>query len=397
MRRPADMALPERSESVHEYRAALMSVFLHTLPQDDPAHRLMPSVQPLTLSEAIAWIQRLPDKLQRKARAHAAYRMAVAAFVERRQQEFEPLLVELMGAQEERRLRDTLSTITVPSPDLVFSAIYEPLARPRPTDSKDAQPPTDTKGPQDPRPPPAADERRDVGPLRNLKRRAAPAPRPLPILAPPQLSPHPPPQHDHSTLDLETLTTTVSIQAPSLRDFKELRRTLDPRNWDASPFWPESYAVELSSDGAEFQRVRVEQPLGETWSGNLFEHVEWNWNATSVSSFRNFLNISYEVSEQPEQIRFTFSLYSCEGSTLFLREARNGVDVDHGFLNVDRVNTPPGAFRIDTQKILRFSDILARHSPLEGPVGSGQILSFMAPAVVGLWMHDLLSSLYFPE
>lgn len=396
MRRLADMELPERPESVHEYRAALMSVFLHTLPRGDPARSLVPTVQPMMLSQAISGIHRLPDKLQRKARAHAAYRLAVAAFVERREQEFEPRLVELLGTQEERQLRERLSFIQQPTPEQVYSAVYEFLS-PAPATTPSQQAPKAPQDAKDPRPPAGAAERGDVIRLRSVRRRPAPAPRALPLLAPPQPPPPPSPQHGQSTLDLETLTTTVSIQAPSQRDFNDLRRALDPRNWDASPFWPESYAVELSSDGAEFQQVLLKQPLGESWQGHLFEHVEWNWNTTSISSFRNFLNIAYEVSEQPQQIRLTFSLYSCEGSTLFIREARNGVDVDHGFVNVDPVNAPPGGFRIDTRKILRFSDILERHSPLEGPVGSGQILSFMAPAVVGLWMHDLLSSLYFPE
>ena len=377
------MALPERPESIHEYRAALMSVFLHTLPRNDPSRLLVPSVKPLTLPQAIAWIHRLPDRLQRKARAHAAFRLAVATFIEQREKEFEPLLIELLGPQEERELREKLQFVERPTLDTVFSAIYEPMTRPT----------TSAPSTQDPEDPRSFAERREAKPELEAHRlrRIAPAPRVLPIMA------APPAQHGQSTLDLENLTTTVRIQAPSLRDFKELRLVLDPRNWSASPFWPESYQVELSEDGTQFQKVQNKQPPGESWHGNLFEHVEWNWNTVSVSSFRNFLNISFEVSENPQQIRLNFSLYSCEGSTLFIREARNGVDVDRGFLNLDRVNTPPGFFRIDTQKIIRFSDLLERRSPLEGPVGSGQILSFMAPAIVGLWMHDLLSNLYFPE
>ena len=380
MRRPADMAPPEQSEEIHEYRAALMSVFLHTLPRNDPARLVVPSVQPLRLSEAIAWIQRLPDRLQRKARAHAAFRLAVATFIERREREFEPWLVELLGAQEEKELREKLSFLALVTPDAVFEAIYEPLARPPPT----------APSSQDFKAPPSAAERREVEPEPRPRRRAPPVPRALPIMA------APPPQHAQSTLDLENLTTTVRIKAPSLRSFDQLRVILDPRSWDLSPFWPESYPVELSEDGTEFHKVLLKANPGEAWQGSLFEHVEWNWNAVSISSFRNFLNIDYGVDTAQQQIRLTFSLYSCEGSTLFIREARNGVDVDRGFLNVDMVNTPPGSFRIDTQKVIRFSDILERRSPLEGPVGSGQILSFMAPAVVGLWMHDLLSNLYFP-
>jgi hypothetical protein len=371
MRLPADIVPPERPPEVHEYRAALMSVFLHTLSRNNPARLVVPSLQPLMLSQAVEWIHRLPSGLRKKAQAHAAFRLAVAMYVEKRMAEFEPSLQVLLGVEDESALRARLQTLQEPSPDQVFQAIYEPLSR-------IPAPPPDGEAPKEPL---SFAERQELPPEPQGSRGTVSSPT----------------QQSQSTLDLENLTTTVRIRAPSLRDFKDLKRMLDPRSWDESPFWPESYQVELSEDGSQFDKVKAKETPGETWHGHLFEHVEWNWNTFSVSSFRNFLNISYEVSENPQRIRLGFSLYTCEGSTLFVREARNGVDVDSGFLNVDRVNTPPGFFSIDTQKVIRFSDILDRRSPLEGPVGSGQILSFMAPAIVGLWMHDLVSSLYFPS
>jgi hypothetical protein len=377
MRRPADIALAERPQEVHEYRAALMSALLHTLPRSDPARLIVPSLQPLPLSQALELIHTLPERYQPKARAHAAFRLSVAIFVERREAEFGPYLLQLLGPQVERDLRARLRLLQEPTPELVFQAVYDSLGeRLSPPVGQDDQA-------QSPSPDDKAQSPRRTLRTSSFSLEAAPAV---------------PAQQTQSTLDLESLTTTVRIRAPSLRDFKDLRRVLDPRSWDESPFWPEAYQVELSPDRREFAKVKTVEVPGEPWHGHLFEHVEWNWNLQTLASFRNFLNISFNVSEAPQRIRLDFSLYACEGSQLLLREARNGIDVDRGFMNVDHVSTPQATFfRIDTQKAIRFSDILDRRTPFEGPVGSGQILSLLAPAVVGLWMHDLVSSLYFPR
>jgi hypothetical protein len=95
-----------------------------------------------------------------------------------------------------------------------------------------------------------------------------------------------------------------------------------------------------------------------------------------------------------------FSLFSCEGSELLTRLSNRGIDVDCGSQCVDKippcsVNQPPGVqFNLRTQKNIRYSDFLNRQMPNEGPLGAGQFLSYMAPAIVGLWMNELLKNLY---
>ena len=137
---------------------------------------------------------------------------------------------------------------------------------------------------------------------------------------------------------------------------------------------------------------------GESWSGYLFEHVEWNWNVSTVASFQNYLNIKYEVDAANQRLRLDFALFSCEGSQLYLLEQRRrGIDVDSGFQCVAPApgsNPPGGPFRLRTVKNIRYTDLLDRQTPGQGPAGAGQFLSYLAPAVVGLWMNDLLRQLY---
>jgi hypothetical protein len=71
--------------------------------------------------------------------------------------------------------------------------------------------------------------------------------------------------------------------------------------------------------------------------------------------------------------------------------AQTGVDVDSGFEHV----TPLGdsAFTLCTEKNVRFADISERLTGLQGVTGSGAILSYMAPAIVGLWMNEFTAHL----
>ncbi|HYO74716.1 MAG TPA: hypothetical protein VEU33_52465, partial [Archangium sp.] len=206
-------------------------------------------------------------------------------------------------------------------------------------------------------------------------------------------------QKPESTVDLETLVTTVDIPSESRCDFELLARTLDPRNWGASPFWPECFQVDLSPDGREFVAFPDVSATrrGTDWQGFLFEHVEWNWNTFRVASFRNFLNVVYKVDAARQTIHMNFSLFSCESSQLLAVSFDRGIDVDVGFQTVEPIPNPlPGEprFSLRTVKNIRYSDLLDRRTPSSAPPGSGQILSHLAPVVVGLWMNELVKKLY---
>ena len=84
---------------------------------------------------------------------------------------------------------------------------------------------------------------------------------------------------------------------------------------------------------------------------------------------------------------------------MLTRLASNGVDVDRGFQAV-LYHHPKGAAQPRSvalaQKNVRFSDILSRRTSHQGMAGAGQTMSYLAPAVVGLWMyegfHEIFSS-----
>lgn len=390
----SDSVLPERPEGTHEYRAALLSVFLHADARGDLSGTLVPEKQPLPLSSALKLIQELPEEKADPAREIAGCKLATAVLVDNKR-ELEPYFQELMGmdSQEFKRiLRE--ATPTPPQGtqwlnyNLLRQAFYGGLAGELvPGGQTKRAPQAQAIITPPPTPPPTPPSMRsDL--LKDLDACFG------------QQAESQPDSGPESRLDLTSLVTTVDIPSTSSCDFATLARILDPRSWSLSPFWPESYEVQRSKDGSGFAPPEKASSLnGQSWNGYLFEHVEWNWNVSTVASFRNYLNIRYVVDEANQKLRLDFALYSCEGSQLYLLEQRQrGIDVDSGFQCVgplaEPANPPGDRFRLRTVKNIRYTDLLDRETPDQGPVGAGQFLSYLAPAVVGLWMNDLLRQLY---
>jgi len=363
LRQQFNAPLPERPRGVHEMRAALLSVYLHTDPRGDASYALTPAMQPLSLSSAISTLHELPPEYQRSGLQHATFRLASAVFVEG-SKEFRPALRELLGDDKLGRLEGSLKpsipdeALRPPTYEAIRRIVYNPGGRP-------------IQGAEDVRAP-------LVQPL--IVERPFILAQAAPVRAGPE-----------STLDLVTLTTTVNIPSTTNLPFDQLATTLDPRNWTQSPFWQQSVQVEPDESGTDFTRTTRKPQLGQPWDGFLFEHVEWNWNTSTVSSFRNFLKLGFQVDVPKQTIDMTFSLHSCEGSQLYALVSKRGVDIDFGIQSVQ----PPGPggaglLELRTQKNIRFSDTLNRRTSFEGGVGSGALLVYLAPALVGLWMNDLL-------
>ncbi len=393
-RRHSESVLPERPTGTHEYRAALTSVFLHADPRGDLSETLDPEKRPLPLSSALKLIHDLPEEQVAPAREVAGCKLANAVLIENRR-ELEPHFQELMGIapQEFKKLLHE-ALPTPPGPpgdtpwmnyDLLRQAFYGGLADDlipgiRQQRASSAR---IVAAPQPPAPPSSrSDAPDDLEACFGAQAESQPGNGP------------------ESRLDLTSLVTTVDIPSTSNCDFATLARILDPRSWSLSPFWPASYEVQLSEDRGEFAPPdKASSQNGESWRGYLFEHVEWNWNVSTVASFRNYLNIRYVVDEARKRLRLDFALYACEGSQLYLLEQRQrGIDVDSGFQCVAPVaqsaSPAGGPFRLRTVKNIRYTDLLDRQTPGQGPAGAGQFLSYLAPAVVGLWMNDLLRQLY---
>ncbi|HEX5749983.1 MAG TPA: hypothetical protein VFZ09_27385 [Archangium sp.] len=409
--RQSDSFLPERDPGVHEYRASLLSVFLHTDPRGDASLALPPEMQPLPLSEAIELIHQLPGGRTEEALATAEFKLASAVLVEQRD-EFIHHLANLLGVEVgdpaafRRALTESIQE-TVPgqipgrflSYDDIRNFAYRGLANPAPT-----EPPPPTE--QTPVPPlvypvyPTRERglRKALLQVMGLTAKTPTPPEEARVRSAPQaarfLTSRP-----ESTVDLETLVTTVDIPSESRCDFALLARTLDPRSWGPSPFWPECFQVEPTPDGRGFVPVPAAKATlrGTDWHGALFEHVEWNWNTFRAASFRNFLNIDYTVDEPHQTIDMRFSLFSCEGSELFVVSFDRGIDVDAGFQTVAPIPNPRAGgprFQLRTVKNIRYSDLLDRRTRPPAALGSGQILSHLAPVVVGLWMNELVKKLY---
>lgn len=384
-RQQSDSFLPERPPGVHEARAALASVFLHTDPRGSPSAALTADMQPLPLPSAIKLLQQVPDAQSHAARleeapALAESRLASAIIVEHRQ-ELVPQLAELLG-QEVKNPRSFVKDYTAtlseeaglrgrsPGRDDVRQSIFLKHAR------RLAKPPTKQASP-----PLQPRSREAVTPEETAGLEAAPLQGPVP----------------ESRLDLRSLVTTVDIPSTSDCDFETLARRLDPRSWGPSLFWPEVFREKLAPNGRELVRdLEATEPIGTSWEGFLFEHVEWNWNTHRVSSVRNHLRIKYDVKPGEQTIRLDYSLHACEGSQLFALVRNGGVDVDSGFQSVQKLPAPGPRgerFELRTVKNVRFSDLLDRRFPNQGPAGAGQALSYLAPAIVGLWMNALLQNL----
>jgi hypothetical protein len=196
-------------------------------------------------------------------------------------------------------------------------------------------------------------------------------------------------------LNINSLVTTVTVATSSQLDFDSIAWMSDPRTWALrSAFWRASTQVALVE--GRFQPTEG-SPLGTSWKGNLYEFAEWNWNAASISAVQNYLNIDFRQHRWTEDgdelglVWMSYSLYSCQGSMMLTRLASNGVDVDRGFLAVlyhhPKGGPAPRSVAL-AQKNVRFSDILTRRTSHQGMAGAGQTMSYIAPAVVGLWMYE---------
>lgn len=411
--RQTEGALPERAPGIHEYRAALFSVFLHTSAQEDLSKTLPPDKQPLPLQSALELIDKLPDEHYEPARDVAGCKLAFAVLIERKRQ-FEPYLAAFLGISTEeltalmrralpQQPSDGELRVSYDQVRQVFYGGESPeiraMFRTRPR-SPESPAPTQT-------PPPAGCGTPAPEPRKEaVKELQKVPPKPLALEQlgridtcfdekAPEILP-PPPQ---STLNLESLVTTVDIPSKSYCSFKFLARALDPRSWSLSPFWPESYQVDRGADGRGFTRTTaITSQRGESWKGYLFEHVEFNWNLENIAAFKNYLDIRFEVIPETQQLRLDFALYSCEGSQFSaLQYPRRGIDVDCGFQCVAPLpasGTEDAPFRIRTVKNIRYTDFLDRSTPNQGPAGAGQLLRYVAPAVVGLWMNELIRRLY---
>lgn len=295
---------------------------------------LSASARPMPAQEAVRTIGRAQGPLRNRALRVCGARLAVGAFVDRRGDLYQ-CLVDLIGAEATKAIAASVANVDDPSRGLVMECAYQVLATLLPAAAESA---------------PAA-----------------------PVTT--------------SSLDIRTMTTTVGVTTEGTGDFQRLAEWMDPRSWRSSPFWLASYkAIRV---GGRFVPDPNQPPLGRSWKGYFYEYVQWAFNESVVSAFQCYLDVAYEVDVERRRIDLGFSLYTCAGSMLLERIAVGGVEVDSG-RSTARPLDEAGRFRISARKCIRYSDLVTRSTPNQGGDGAGQTLNYMAPAVVALWMNDLV-------
>ena len=230
----------------------------------------------------------------------------------------------------------------------------------------------------------------------------APPTRPTPLAMgplawpPPGILPPGTPNIATGSFDPSSMVTTAFAANASPGNFTALSEAMDPQAWSRSPFWVDSYIVTLQN--GRFRRLDNPPPLGSSWSGFLYEFVEWNMNDAVISGMQNYLNIDYQVNQSTYTIQLNFSLCACQGSMMLERISGAGIEVDSGWAGASPMNTTPSSlngtapFLVAALKRLRFADTLSRSTPNQGVLGEGQIINLLSPAVVSIWMDALVEA-----
>jgi hypothetical protein len=195
--------------------AAMFAVYASSELKDTRGRWLPSAARPMSVPEALSVIKDTRGPLHDRAYRVCAARMAVSALRDGRS-DMRRSLVDLVGRETARRILDVKGRVT---PDDITELVYQTL---------------DGGG------------REGLVPL---PRETGTAP--------------------GTSLDIATMTTTVSVSAPYEGSFEELAVKLDPRSWTSSPFWLAATKVILV-DGRFVPDPR-EPPLGTSWSGYFYE------------------------------------------------------------------------------------------------------------------------------
>ena len=233
-----------------------------------------------------------------------------------------------------------------------------------------------------------------------------------------------------SQFEEQSLVTTVSTTSSVRRPLGEVASLLDPRSWAArSEFWEASYVVERQ--GGRVVRDHCGYPVpdpaanvpparwGSDWRGVLLERTRWDLNERTLSRFDVLIHVELshgtfetladgtllysgtwtngpqplhrffarETPPRGELVLQRFSLYECVRGQLGYAVLPGGVNVDSG--DAWAMDEGHGWTRVEAQKRLRYPDWTPERGD-DGPVDPGQLFNFLAPAIAGVWLGNLV-------
>jgi len=193
--------------------------------------------------------------------------------------------------------------------------------------------------------------------------------------------------HDHAAwVDLDSSAAWILIRL-KLKPYKHKEKNIDwfelfktngdPLNWGAPPdsFFKGTEPITITKyDG------------GLGWHGKLREHVQFAWNESAETIFQNILDIDFKVTASAEPtVKLLYSLQETEFSDVAGWRQDSGLDIDDGYLIICR-----NAGKEVLLEVLKKVRYTPRPRPsLPGGVDLGQLLNFMAPSTVGLWLDAM--------
>jgi hypothetical protein len=192
--------------------------------------------------------------------------------------------------------------------------------------------------------------------------------------------------------DTKTMTTNATVTTLArAATLDELRDMIDPLHWpDNSRVIQETHYVngafdlnerDYGTDGPTFSEPRF-----------LYEdvHVGWGLDNVQRGGFRNVLTVSSFKADETSGIALPFRLCRSIDSRVMWDSRPGGILIDGGYLVARPVGDPnpdgERSWRVTTRKVLQFSDRAPNSTPAGG-MDYGQMINYLAPASVTLWLE----------
>ena len=186
--------------------------------------------------------------------------------------------------------------------------------------------------------------------------------------------------------DTNTMTTTATVTtlAPGAT-LDTLREMIDPLHWpDNSRVIQDTHWVNGAFDLSERSYETGEPTFSEPRF--LYEdvHVGWGLDNVQRGGFRNVLAVDYFKANKRTGISLPFRLSRSIDSRVMWDSRPGGILIDGGYLVARPVGE--GSWRVTTRKVLQFSDRAPNSTPTGG-MDYGQMINYLAPAAVTLWLE----------
>ncbi len=134
--------------------------------------------------------------------------------------------------------------------------------------------------------------------------------------------------------------------------FDKIARYNDPRAWSQNfpELWPASYLVK--SPQACIDRFAtpdpfVTTPIGEKFTGYLYEKVAIELLGVPMMAGTNLLNVTFNVDPDKKEITLAYRLHECLTSSVLCFLSAGGADVDSAEKNTDPERTNAISVRIE--------------------------------------------------